>query len=353
MTTRRVCLTILVAVCWAVPSRLAFIEPVAAKPIAPRLTDRDFWKLVDDLSEPDGSFRSENLLSNELGFQRVIPDLLRTARKAHAYLGVGPEQNFSYIAAIRPSIAFIIDVRRANLDLQLLYKALFELASDRAEFVSLLFSRPRATGIGRGSTARDIFDASLASAPSERIFLENAASIRDQLSTRHGFDLSEDDLRGIEFVFRAFFTFGPQIRYSPIGLGAGTTQPTYWQLMAATDEEGNQHGYLASEDAFAYVKDLETRNLVVPVVGNFAGQKTLRAIGDHLRRQGERVSTFYVSNVEEYLKRDGSWDVFCGNVGTLPVDASSVFIRSYRNGDAYAQAEGMVSELAPMTTCGG
>ena len=61
-------------------------------------------------------------------------------------MGVGPEQNFTYIVATKPSMAFIVDVRRGNLDLQLMYKALFELSADRAEFVSRLFSQEASGG---------------------------------------------------------------------------------------------------------------------------------------------------------------------------------------------------------------
>ena len=68
------------------------------------------------------------------------------------YLGVGPEQNFTYITAVRPRMAFILDIRRGNLQEHLLYKALFELSADRAEFLSRLFSRPRAAGLTTDST---------------------------------------------------------------------------------------------------------------------------------------------------------------------------------------------------------
>ena len=57
---------------------------------------------------------------------------------------MGPEQNFTYIAALEALIAFVIDIRRGNLHLQLMYKALFELSADRAEFFSRLFTKPRA-----------------------------------------------------------------------------------------------------------------------------------------------------------------------------------------------------------------
>jgi hypothetical protein len=123
------------------------------------LSDRDFWQLSTDFSEPNGYFRSDTLTSNELGFQRVIPDLLTRAQPGRVYLGVGPEQNFTYIAALRPALAIVIDVRRGNLLVHLMYKALFELSKDRAEFVSLLFSKPRPAGVGPHSTAADLFAA--------------------------------------------------------------------------------------------------------------------------------------------------------------------------------------------------
>src|ERR1700681_2543684 len=142
----------------------------AEEKLPARLGDREFWKLVEGFSEPDGTFRSDNLLSNELQFQYVIPELTRMAKSGRAYLGVGPEQNFTYIAALRPAIAFIVDIRRGNLDLQLLYKALLDLSPGGAEFVSILFSKPRPPGLNARSTASDIFDAYSTVATSERLY---------------------------------------------------------------------------------------------------------------------------------------------------------------------------------------
>src|SRR5262249_59628120 len=107
----------------------------AAESFPTQLSDQAFWNLIERFSEPNGSFRSDNLLSNELHFQQVIPELTRRVKPGRAYMGVGPEQNFTYIAALKPSIALIVDVRRGNLDLHLFYKALFEMSADRVEFV--------------------------------------------------------------------------------------------------------------------------------------------------------------------------------------------------------------------------
>jgi hypothetical protein len=116
------------------------------------------------------------------------------------------------------------------------------------------------------------------------------------------------------------------------GRGGFRNSPTYADLMVATDEAGTLRGYLASEDHFNVLKTLHTKNLFVPVVGNFAGPKALRALGAWLKRHNAMVSAFYLSNVEQYLNMDGIWMDFCRNAAELPIDDSSQFIRSYRGG---------------------
>ena len=161
--------------------------PASAAKLPARLTDAEFWTLIADLSEPNGTFRSENLLSNEARFQFVIPDLVDGIRPGGVYLGVGPEQNFTYIAAVKPAIAFIVDIRRGNLDLHLMYKALFELSGDRADFVSRLFSRKRPVGLRPESTAAQIFSAYAQVEPSEDLYQRNLKDIQRQLASRHAF----------------------------------------------------------------------------------------------------------------------------------------------------------------------
>lgn len=112
-----------------------------------QLTDKEFWDLSELVSEPNGEFQSDNFLSNERGYQAVIPELLKVAKPGRVYLGVGPEQNFPYILALKPQIAIVFDVRHGNLHEHLLYKSLFEMSSDRADFLSRLFSRKRPDGL--------------------------------------------------------------------------------------------------------------------------------------------------------------------------------------------------------------
>src|SRR5262245_58822350 len=158
-----------------------------------RLTDQEFWSLSRDSSEEDGYFRSDNLLSNETSFQYIIPQLVKTAKQGRVYIGVGPEQNFTYIAALKPAMAIIIDIRHGNLDVHLLYKALFELSKDRAEFVSRLFSRKRPDGLTTSSTGNELFRSYLSAEGSKEMFEENLKAVEDLLIKKHGFPLSSGD----------------------------------------------------------------------------------------------------------------------------------------------------------------
>src|SRR5262245_49168517 len=312
-----------------------------------QLSDEEFWKLSSESSEPDGTFRSDNLLSNESYFQFVIPQLSELVKPGSVYMGVGPEQNFTYIAALKPKMVFIVDIRRGNLDLQLMYKALFEMSKDRAEFVSRLFARKQPAGIGPNSTGEEIFSA-IAGAPStDEIYAENLKAITDHLTKKHGFALSQNDIGGIEWVYSNFRRFGTRINYGSSGRGGFGSGVTYADLMTATDADGTSRSYLANEANFEILKTLETKNLIVPVVGNFAGPKAIRAVGKYVKANDASISAFYLSNVEQYLQQDGIWDDFCRNVATLPLDDSSTFIRSVRGG-RFGLGSGLNSDLGNM-----
>jgi hypothetical protein len=312
----------------------AFTGPAlrARADLPARLSDQEFWRLTDELSEDSGFFRSDNFLSNETAYQTVIPELVATVKPGGVYLGVGPEQNFPYIIALKPKMAFIIDIRRGNLHEQLLYKALFEMSENRAEFLSRLFSRKRPSGIGPSSSVQDLFAAYDEVQGSEDLYKANLKAVTDWLTKKHEFKLSEDDLKGIDYVYHdAFFVGGPYLNYSfgSGGMGRGN-QPTYEHLMLQDDGTGKNRGFLATEENFAYLKEFESKNLLVPVVGNFGGPKAIRAVGRYVKDHGGTVTTFYLSNVEQYLNQDRLWENFCASVATLPLDDTSTYIYSGR-----------------------
>jgi len=315
---------------------LAVLVSARGGPLPEQLTSSELWKLSGELSEPNGSFQSDNLLSNELTLQYVIPDLLKTTKAGRVYMGVGPEQNFTYIAALKPAMVFIVDVRRGNLQLHLWYKALFEMSADRAEFVSRLFSKTRPAKLTAASTALEIFTAYSEVPTSETLYNANMKAVQEYLTKKRGLPLDKEDLDGIQYVAGQFYWWGPGITYNSSnanGGRGGRNMPTYFDLMVATDSDGRNRGYLANEENFKVLKDLHTKNLFIPVVGNFGGPKAIRSVGRYIKDHSATVQAFYLSNVEQYLDRQGLWPAFCANVAALPLDESSTFIRSVRGGN--------------------
>ena len=352
MTTRRRLLATAIAVLCV--SALAFPGLRAVDSLPSQLTDQEFWKLSSDFSESDGFFRSDNLLSNEVWLQRVIPDLLANIKTPSVYMGVGPEQNFTYISAMKPAMVFIVDIRRGNLDLHLMYKAIFDMSADRADFLSKLFSRKRPDGLSKTSSVNELFQAYLAAAPDEALFEQNFKAIVDNLQKTHKLPLLDEDVPNIRYVYEYFGRYGPELTYWMSGgfggRGGMRNTPTYGDLMVATDASGTLRSYLASEENFNVMKSLESKNLLVPVVGNFAGPKALRAVGSWLKQHNATVSAFYLSNVEQYLNMDGIWMDFCRNSLELPIDDNSQFIRSYRSsgGGGFGGGGSLTQGIFPM-----
>src|SRR5688572_1350328 len=166
----------------------------------------------------------------------------------------------------------------------------------------------------------------------EAMFQKNLTDVLNRLVKRHGFPLSTEDRRTIEYVYRAFFSEGPDLRYSfPRQQVGARWFPTYGELMTATDLSGQGHSYVATEENFRVLREFQRNNLLVPIVGDFGGDKAIRAVGQYLREQQATANYFYTSNVEQYLFQNDAWQRYYTNVSTLPVDHNSTFIRAYFN----------------------
>lgn len=348
----------LVVVCVIICGFLCVPTPTshAAESLPVQISDEAFWRMVTDMSEPDGYFQFENFLSNELGYQYVIPRLLRNAKPSGVYMGVAPEQNFTYIAALKPKIAFIVDIRRQNMIELLMYKAIFEMSETRAEFLSRLFARKRPQGLSEKSTAPELFSAYSNVKSDEQLYTGNLQTIKDLLVRTHKFGLRPSDLAdrstrtSIDYVYFTFVQAGPSLDYSTGGLGAGNNNPTYADLMEIDDGDGGMRSYLATEESYRFIRDLELKNLIIPLVGDFAGPTTIRSVGQYVKDHDSVVSAFYLSNVEQYLFADFKSADFFGNVATLPLDESSTFIRAFSGGGfGGGRAFRFVSMLSSMT----
>jgi hypothetical protein len=328
--TKRTRVLILIAVAIAIGpwSHRASTQTAAAGGASPLAS------LVERLSEPNGEFDTDNLISNESSYLHVMPALEQGGVTGGVYIGVGPDQNFSYIARIRPASAFIIDIRRDNLLLHLLFKAIFAASRNRMEFLSVLTGRPAPDRLDswRDASIEKIVSYLDMTEPSTTAW--NGADL-DKLHASiksTGIPLTAADLATIDRSRRAFVQSGLGLQFHSTGRPARDYYPTYRDLLLETDRRGRRLCYLASEDDFQFVKGLEARDAVVPVVGNLSGPHAVTAIAQEISRRGEKVSAFYVSNIENYLFRDGTFPRFVDNVKKLPRSEKSVIIRSLFGG---------------------
>lgn len=294
------------------------------------LSAAEFSRLVGTLSEAGGYFHSDNFTSNETSYLHVVDKLRELGVSGGAYVGVGPEQNFTYIAKIRPRIAFILDVRRQAVLQHLMYKALFQACEGRAEFLSRLLSRPLPAHAPEPLALESLLTTlAEAQAPLDA-YLHNRAALLRTIETDFAFPLSQDDRRQIDYVYSAFRREGLGIafRFGSSAWGGSRRFPDLRELILERDLAGRLGNFLASEDDYRFVRGLQLANRVVPVVGDFAGSKALAAIGGYLRGHGYTVSAFYTSNVEQFLFQNDVFAAFVENVRRLPADERSVLIRA-------------------------
>lgn len=330
----------------------AFVRTPQAQTLPDRLADTTYWRMMTEFSEPGGYFRSDNFISNETAWQMVIPELLGTIPPQGVYLGVGPEQNLTYIVNLKPRLAFIVDIRRQNLVQHLMYKALAEMSETRADFVSRLFARPRPADMPSDLRAADMFVQFARVVPDSMLYHRTYAAVVERLTKTHGFPLDTTDLRSLEYVLSTFYYAGPGVTYSSGqgggGFGGMRGMPSYLELMMQDDGTGLDRSFLANETNYQTLRDYHARNAIIPLVGNFAGPSALRRVGEYVRAHQAVVNVFYLSNVEQYLFQQGDeWFRFYTNVGTLPLDSTSTFIRSVtnRNGGGYARSGTLMAQL--------
>jgi hypothetical protein len=323
------CLVLSAALAVCVPARVT-AQGTAGAVRAPATTP--FAQAVERLSEPGGFFDTDNLISNEPSYLHVIGRLADLGVSGGAYIGVGPDQNYSYVAAIKPRVAYMMDIRRDNALQHLMYKALFARSRNRLEFLCRWLGRVAPPDIERWTAAP--IEQVLAQLEAART--DSATSARERRETlaqavRYGVPLSTRDRETILRFHGEFQRLGLDLRFTSLGRSNAAEYPSLRQLILATDDRGTRSSYLAQEAAWREVKAMHAADRIIPVVGDLAGSHAVKAIGDDVTSRGLMVSAIYTSNAELYVLRDGGYASFAANVASLPTDGRSVIIRSYFN----------------------
>lgn len=284
--------------------------------------DQSFGERIHALSQPETGPHADNFLTNEESYLRVANDLAERFPEGTVYLGVGPDQNFSYIAHARPAWAFILDYRRRNTRLHLLHKALFALCRDRVEYLSWLLARhprslspsPTASELVEGFTDRPLNSGLLDQARRE---VERYLRPLGILSDREWEDLWSIQAR----------LAGPGLNARFLAL---PIYPSFGQLIQSKSRRGNPAHLLAEDTLFDRVRRLQIQDRITPIVADFSREASLIALSDWLRSRRLCVGALYISDVEFFLLKAGqrSWRNYIGNLEALPWAEGAVLIRT-------------------------
>jgi hypothetical protein len=325
------------------------VLPAAAR----QASTSPFASAIASLSEKGGYFDTDNLISNEGSYLQVLPELKRRGVHGGVYLGVGPDQNFSYIVETRPAAAYIVDIRRDNVLLHLLFKAIFHESRTRVEYLAMLFGRTAPRDAETWKTAAvDKLAEYVTGAPRADATALHARL--EKVIKGFGVALSPADLKTIAGFHDRFIAAGLALRFQSTGRAPQWNYPTYGDMLVDRDGSGRQAHFLAAEEGYQFLRDLQGRDLVIPIVGDLAGPSAVASIGKAIAARGEKVTVFYVSNVEFYLFREGTFPKFIGNLKQLPHTENAVIVRSFfqrapvapaRPGDNSVSLAGSIDDL--------
>ncbi len=321
---------LLVTVLWLTTFAANVVAQSTAAKAPESLSAAEFSRLSRELSEEGGYFRSDNFTSNETSYLHVVDKMREIGATGGAYIGVGPEQNFTYIAKIRPRIAFIIDIRRQAVIQHLMYKAVFHLSPTRPQFLARLLSKPlpKESALKSDASVNQLLAVFGKIAADDKTYTENLATIRKTIQEEFQLPLSEADQKSLEYVYKSFRDDGLSIAYRVEGNWGYNAFPSLGEIIAQPDQNGKQGNFLASVDDYEFVRGMHRKNLIIPIVGDFGGSKAITAVGAYLKKNGLTVTAYYTSNVEQYLFSSNVFAAFANNIKKLPLTDKSLFIRA-------------------------
>lgn len=321
---------LLVTILWLTTFAANAVAQSAVAKAPESLSAAEFSRLSRELSEEGGYFRSDNFTSNETSYLHVVDKMREIGATGGAYIGVGPEQNFTYIAKIRPRIAFIIDIRRQAVIQHLMYKAVFHLSPTRSQFLARLLSKPlpKEPTLKPDASVNQLLAVFGKIAAEDKTYTENLALIRKTIQDEFQFPLSDADQKSLEYVYKNFRDEGLSIAYRVEGNWGYNAFPSLGEIIAQPDQNGKQGNFLASVDDYEFVRGMHRKNLIIPIVGDFGGSKAIAAVGAYLKKNNLTVTAYYTSNVEQYLFGSNVFAAFANNIKKLPLTEKSLFIRA-------------------------
>lgn len=276
----------------------AAAEPAPADPPEdglPSLTDDQRATLL--AGEEDSPFEVEihYIQSNETRHDLYFPYIEDVGG---ALIGVGSDQSFTMAAAAKSELMFLMDIDTRVVELQKIYAVL----------------------IPEAESPRALVDA----------FREdNEEATKTRLTEAFSDELSEGDLKRLLTGFR---------------VGRETVFRHLERVIDRT-VDGKPASWLADVEMFAHIQDLYRKGRVRIMVGNLAGDKSMRTAAAAAEALGYEVNVLYMSNAEEYFKYT---DDFRANIAAMPAGDDSMVLRTIYS-KKWVHADLWAYQVQPLT----
>ncbi|WP_422772381.1 hypothetical protein ACN28C_04875 [Plantactinospora sp. WMMC1484] len=244
------------------------------------------------------NYRLDCFVTNELAYNDVLTRCWPTGTTG-GYVGVGPCQNLTYVGALRPRCAVIVDSRLDNVLLHLIFKLIMERATNPVEYLATLLSRQiGAPSPGQGP---DFLISAVEAGPaSAELFDANLKWLTTELSGR--WPLTEMHQARVAALYEEFFRRQLDITNVDAPTAANLDEaPTLREVIRARTSRGVNLHFLTDSDRYDYVRQMHLDGRIIPILGNVGTAETVDRVNELLRTHDEALATLYVSNVEEHV----------------------------------------------------
>lgn len=321
---------------------------------------------------PPSNYTLDCFVTNESAYNEVLARCRPAGGTTGAYLGVGPDQNFTYIGAYRPRLAIVVDARMDNLIEHLMFKVIFERAEDPLQYLALLFGRSGSRSAGRpvpDGSPEALVEEFERLPSSNRTYGANRAWLRAELGRR--WPLTDEHHRRVDHLYAEFHRRQLDITNVDAATRANLNEiPCLRDIILARNSRGVNLHFLTDRERYRYVRRLQRADRVIPMLGNLTSTPSIDRVDAILRQAGERLATLYLSNVEEHVLRrytiedgrltgyanpegllsgpDGvAYDALLANLARLPTLDDAVLVRFFFPGTHAGRAFGVFPHLEP------
>ena len=241
---------------------------------------RDFaLPSVDKLTEDRNLHADHYPASNERRIDLFKPHI---AGLQGGYIGVGTDQNLTFVAWAKSDFAWLIDFDYVSVDVNRIHLFFISRAATFADFRELWDRKNRKSSFA-------LLEQRFAAEP-------DFYRIRNAFKVAHrGWNDVPERLKELNYMVRKF------------GLQTFVNNP---------------------ED-YAYISQMVLENRIQAIPGDLKGPTTLLAIGDAARRMQMPIRVVYTSNAEEYMRFPKAMRK---NLLGLPVDEKGLIIRTTTTG---------------------